>query len=102
VENANGEFRWYYPKGTDFANVSVQDIWEVQGKLNRRHMICLKGKSAENVFQHALAHPPLIQLAPAKALSSQSALFEAAGLRFEQSSGLYLPSPHCSLLSATP
>jgi transposase, IS30 family len=91
VENANGEFRWYFPKGTDFKNVSSKEIWQVEDKLNRRHMLCLEGKSSANVFQHALAHPPLIQIVAANALSSPRALFQAAGLRFEQNSTLFLP-----------
>jgi IS30 family transposase len=92
IENANGEFRWYFPKGTDFKEVSLAEIWEVQDKLNRRCMDCLGGKTAEEVFQQALKNPPRIHLAPAEVLLSQDALFEAAGLRFEQNSNLYLPS----------
>lgn len=92
VENANGEFRWYHPKGTDFNNVSVREVWETQDKLNRRRMQCLKGKSAEMMFEHAVQHPPLIQVFSAAALASRSALLEAAGLRFERSSNLYQPS----------
>ena len=92
VENANGEFRWYYPKGTDFKNVSLAQIWEVQDKLNRRCMDCLGGKTADEVFLKALKNPPRIHLAGAEVLRSRDALFEAAGLRFEQSSNLYLPS----------
>ena len=92
VENANGEFRWYYPKGTDFKNVSLAEIWEVQDKLNRRCMDCLDGETADEVFQQALKNPPQIHLAGAEVLRSREALFQAAGLRFEQSSNLYLPS----------
>jgi len=92
VENTNGEFRWYYPKGTDFKNVSVQEVWEVQDKLNRRRMLCLKGKSSEMVFQDAANNPPLIQVVSADVLGSTNALFEAAGLHFEKNSNLYLPS----------
>ena len=92
VENANGEFRWYYPKGTDFKDISLADIWKVQDKLNRRCMDCLGGKTADEVFLKALKNPPRIHLAGAEVLRSRDALFEAAGLRFEQSSNLYLPS----------
>ena len=92
VENANGEFRWYYPKGTDFKNVSIQEVWEIQDKLNRRRMLCLKGKSAEMAFQHALSNPPLIQVVSAEVLGSTNALFEAAFSHSQQSSGLFLPS----------
>jgi IS30 family transposase len=91
VENANGELRWYYPKGTDFKDVPLADIWKVQDKLNRRCMDCLGGKTADEVFLKALKNPPLIQLAGAEVLHSREALFEAAALHFEQSSKLYLP-----------
>jgi len=91
VENANGEFRWYFPKGTDFKNVSHREIWEVQDKLNRRRMLCLGGKSAKMVFDDALNNPPLIQIVGPEALASQDALFQAAELHFERNSNLYLP-----------
>lgn len=54
VENANGEFRWYYPKGSEFANLTLREIWNVQDKINRRRMIVLERKSAEAVFAKAL------------------------------------------------
>lgn len=92
VENANGLFRWYYPKGTDFKDVPRAEIWTVQDKINRRCMDCLGGRPSEEVFQQLVQNPPLIQLADAKVLSSREALREAVSLRFEQSSNLYLPS----------
>ncbi len=92
VEQANQEFRWYYPKGTDFGNVSSQDVRIVQEKLNRRRMVCLQGKSSRMVFEEALHNPPLIHLVGAEVLRSQRALRHAVDIRFEQSSGLYLPS----------
>lgn len=92
VENANGELRWYFPKGTDFKDVSLAQIWEVQDKLNRRCMDCLAGKTADEVFQKALKNPPMIQLADAEVLRSRETLLQATTLRFEQSSNLYLPS----------
>lgn len=58
VENANGEFRWYYPKGIDFLNVPSLEIHATGAKINRRRMLCLDGKSAEQVFEHALNNPP--------------------------------------------
>jgi IS30 family transposase len=91
VENANGEFRWYYPKGTDFKNVSTKEIWEVQDKLNRRRMDCLGGKSAETVFEFGLNNPPLITVVAAEALCSKETLFEEVASHFEKSSSLYLP-----------
>ena len=92
VEQANGEFRWYYPKGTDFKDVSMAEVWHVQDKLNRRCMDCLEGRTAHEVFQQALKNPPRIQLAAAEVLRSREALVKATKLHFEQSSNLYLPS----------
>jgi transposase, IS30 family len=91
VEQANGEFRWYFPKGTDFKNVPIGEVWKVQDKLNRRCMDCLGGKTSAEVFQKALQNPPRIFLADALVLRSNKALCEAVGLRFEQNSSLYLP-----------
>lgn len=96
VENTNGELRWYFPKGTDFENVSTQELREVQDKLNRRCMDVLGGKTASELFQHALENPPLIQLAGKEVLLSQEALFEAAFSHSQQSSGLFLPSAYLS------
>lgn len=93
VENANGEFRWYFPKGTDFQHVPSAQIRAVQDKLNRRCMECLGGRPAGEVFSEALLNPPRIFLADAEVLRSTQTLFEAAGLRFERSSNLYVPSP---------
>jgi IS30 family transposase len=93
IENANGEFRWYYPKGTDFQDVPVEEIWKVQDKLNRRRMRCLGGKSSETVFEQARKHPPLIHVVSAEVLHSEAALRREAGLHPLQSSNLFLPSP---------
>ena len=92
VEQANGEFRYYKPKGTDFRDVSVREVWEIQDKLNRRRMDCLKGRTAAEVFQEALENPPLIQLAGAEVLSSKEAVFQAAFSHFQENSGLLMPS----------
>ena len=56
VENANREFRWFFPKGTDFSTVSREQVKEVQDKINRRHRNCLNGKSADELY--ALAQIP--------------------------------------------
>jgi len=90
VENTNGEFRWYFPKGTDFKDVSLAEIWKVQDKLNRRCMDCLNGKTADEVFRKALDNPPLIRVVGPEVLSSADRLFEAAGLLIGQSSN-YAP-----------
>jgi IS30 family transposase len=36
IENLNGLVRQYIPKGTDFANVSQDEVKIIEGKLNRR------------------------------------------------------------------
>ena len=91
VENANGEFRWYYPKGTDFKDVSLAEIWKVQDKLNRRCMDCLNGKTADEVFRKALDNPPLIRVVGPEVLSSAESIYQAAGLLIGQSSNYTQP-----------
>ena len=85
IENTNGEFRWYHPKGTDFQNLSLEEVWLTQDKLNRRRMCCLRGKSAQTVFEQARSHPPQIRVVGAEVLRSDSALRREAGLHFRQS-----------------
>jgi len=41
-ENTNGLIRQYFPKGTDFKNVSLADILEVEERLNSRPRKALK------------------------------------------------------------
>lgn len=93
VENANGEFRWYYPKGTDFQNVTSSQVWEVQDKLNRRRMECLEWKSAESVFAEAVLNPSLVRLVGAQELRSGDSLYHEVVCKREESSNLFLPSP---------
>ncbi len=35
-ENANLWIRYYFPKGTDFSNISEEDIQDVEDELNNR------------------------------------------------------------------
>ena len=94
VEQANQEFRFYYPKGTDFKNISHQEVWQTEDKINRRRMDCLGGKTANEVFEFALKNPPLIQMAGKEVLSSRKALLEAIAPQLAQKSGLFLPSQY--------
>lgn len=55
VENSNRDFRWYFPKGTDFADVSSTEIRVVEHKLNSRPMKCLNFSSSDEVFYLKLA-----------------------------------------------
>lgn len=53
-ENTNGLIRQYFPKGTDFSNVSRQQIQAVQVKLNSRPRKCLDYQTPNDIF-----HKPL-------------------------------------------
>lgn len=50
VEKANRDFRWYYPKGTDFGLVSIAEIAHVQEKLLHKPLKCLGYRTAQEVF----------------------------------------------------
>ena len=49
-ENTNGLIRQYFPKKTDFDQVSVDEIAEVESKLNRRPRKCLDTKTPNEIF----------------------------------------------------
>lgn len=49
-ENTNGLIRQYYPKGTDFRNISHQDVRRVENLINSRPRECLGFKTAHEVF----------------------------------------------------
>ena len=49
-ENANGLIRQYFPKGTDFADLSDSDIERVMLRLNHRPRKCLGFSSPDMVF----------------------------------------------------
>ena len=55
VENANGELRWYYPKGTDFSKVEPQDLRDNVARLNRKPMKCHGWKSAQEMLDSIAA-----------------------------------------------
>jgi hypothetical protein len=91
VENSNGEIRWYFPKGTDFGDVSSKEIWEVQDKLNRKRMECLGWRSAQSVYQEALLSPKLVRVVGPQEYQAGK-YFE--GIEWQHgSSNLFLPSP---------
>ncbi|MCB0336796.1 MAG: IS30 family transposase [Bdellovibrionales bacterium] len=50
VENANGLLRRHYPKGTDFRNLTQQQLNTIQNIYNNRPMKCLKGRTPNEVF----------------------------------------------------
>jgi len=49
-ENTNGLIRQYYPKGTDFRDVSHQDVRRVENLLNHRPRACLGFRTPVEVF----------------------------------------------------
>lgn len=51
-ENTNGLIRQYFPKGTDFRNVSHYQVSEVEDRLNNRPRACLDFQTPSDVFFH--------------------------------------------------
>jgi IS30 family transposase len=54
-ENTNGLIRQYFPKGIDFTQVSVEEIKEVQRKLNNRPRAVLNYYKPDEVFNNLVA-----------------------------------------------
>jgi IS30 family transposase len=54
-ENANGLVRWYLPKGTDFSNVSDEQIAQVELAINSRPRKCLGFRTSMEVATHSVA-----------------------------------------------
>ena len=52
-ENTNGLLRRYFPKGTDFHQVSDEDVAKIVGKLNNRPRKCLGYRTPQQVFSEA-------------------------------------------------
>lgn len=55
VENSNGELRWYYPKGTNFAEVDPQELRNNVARLNRKPMKCHGWYSAQEMVDKLAA-----------------------------------------------
>lgn len=53
-ENTNGLLRQYFPKGTDFRNVSEKEVAMVVKKLNNRPRKCLNYQTPHEVFRQVL------------------------------------------------
>ena len=47
MENCNRILHRWFPKGTDFGNVSTQRIHQVEGYINAMHRASLGGQTAE-------------------------------------------------------
>jgi len=56
VERSNWQLRKYYPKGTDFGDVELEELKEAERKLNNRPMKILGKKSSKSVFERALKY----------------------------------------------
>lgn len=54
-ENTNGLIRYYFPKGTDFATVTDEEIRAVEKRLNARPRKRLGWKTPHEVFNHCVA-----------------------------------------------
>ncbi len=54
-ENTNGLIRWYFPKGTDFATISDDDIIRVENALNNRPRKRLGWKTPLEAFKASVA-----------------------------------------------
>ncbi|NCU28760.1 MAG: IS30 family transposase [Candidatus Moranbacteria bacterium] len=54
-ENTNGLIRWYFPKKTDFANISEEAIQAVERALNNRPRKRLGWKTPLEVFNESVA-----------------------------------------------
>jgi len=54
VENANGVLRWFFPKKTDFSEVSSEELEKAEYKINSRPMKLHSARSAHAVFNSLL------------------------------------------------
>lgn len=54
VENANGDLRWYFPKKTDFAQVTKEELKKAENAINSKPMRVNKGFSAKKVYNQFL------------------------------------------------
>jgi IS30 family transposase len=54
-ENTNGLLRFYFPKGTDFRQISEKDVASVVKKLNNRPRKCLNYQTPHEVFRQAIS-----------------------------------------------
>jgi IS30 family transposase len=53
-ENTNGLIRQYFPKGTDFSKVTVEEIKTAQHQLNERPRKTLNWKTPKDVFENEI------------------------------------------------
>jgi len=53
-ESVNGLIRWYFPKGTDFDNISIKELKRVQNAINNRPRKSLGYKKPIEIYTHIL------------------------------------------------
>jgi IS30 family transposase len=58
VENTNGIIRRFFPKGTNFDNISTDDITAIENWLNNRPRKCLNYLTPQEVFNSTVALAP--------------------------------------------
>lgn len=51
VENINGIIRWWYPKKTDFKDITEKELQKVENWINNRRMKVLNYKTPNQVFE---------------------------------------------------
>jgi len=56
-ENANLWIRYYFPKGTDFATITDEELKDVEWELNNRPRKRLKFRTPQEVFDNYLSMP---------------------------------------------
>ncbi len=54
-EQTNGMVRWFLPKGTDFRNITDEQVADVESKINNRPRKCLKFRTPLEVFTRVVA-----------------------------------------------
>ena len=54
-ENTNGLIRWYFPKGTDFATITDEEIKAVETALNNRPRKRLGWRTPLEAFNESVA-----------------------------------------------
>lgn len=52
VERANRDFRLHFPKGTDFINITQQQVINAQNIINDTPMVLLGNSSPKELFEH--------------------------------------------------
>ena len=60
-EHGNWHIRYYFPKGTDFTDVSAEELQDVIDEINNRPRKILKYQTAAEVFTKKLQETQLLR-----------------------------------------